>query len=457
MHGREAEQQERRYMKSKGRIFFLATILLSIFHESAAQNLFTWESEGCLPLVENLVQINNSQFSVIRNYCPDELITMSTQLKKLQNDVEVQALELDGFQPVGSHAVDNNLRLILKSDLGYEVKDFNGNLEEVNGFDLPFNALTHFIQLVEHPGGLFAVTVMNNQAVFTLMTDTGILVEQLVMEGQSLAYPAYQTFAQLIDDTTVLISLHCDLTSYVDLTDLQNATWLDGDGNGCFWPDIMRFNTNTQTFVNLTTATGVTIVFHNSNGDVIEWFSFGDALNIGGTDVIIAENNEIYLLTLMETQQPWSTEILRDFAFYLLNDEGELLNEFILPTEDYSEYAVRMTETDDSFWIYGIRSEYESMERQAFVYRLSKDVVFTGIEETHQESSDFSLQQTPSELVVQHVNRTTFTASVYSLSGQLVGQASGKEVSLPLGNYPPGIYILVCDDGEKRRSFKVVK
>jgi len=134
-----------------------------------------------------------------------------------------------------------------------------------------------------------------------------------------------------------------------------------------------------------------------------------------------------------------------------------LLNEFILPTEDYSEYAVRMTETDDSFWIYGIRSEYESMERQAFVYRLSKDVVFTGIEETHQESSDFSLQQTPSELVVQHVNRTTFTASVYSLSGQLVGQASGKEVSLPLGNYPPGIYILVCDDGEKRRSFKVVK
>jgi len=74
--------------------------------------------------------------------------------RNCKNDVEVQALELDGFQPVGSHAVDNNLRLILKSDLGYEVKDFNGNLEEVNGFDLPFNALTHFIQLVEHPGGL---------------------------------------------------------------------------------------------------------------------------------------------------------------------------------------------------------------------------------------------------------------------------------------------------------------
>jgi len=67
--------------------------------------------------------------------------------------------------------------------------------------------------------------------------------------------------------------------------------------------------------VNLTTATGVTIVFHNSNGDVIEWFSFGDALNIGGTDVIIAENNEIYLLTLMETQQPWSTEIFERFCF----------------------------------------------------------------------------------------------------------------------------------------------
>lgn len=448
------EQHEKQSMLSKKIFSFVFLLLSAGYFNLSAQNLFIWESEGCLPLVENVVEINNSQFSVIRNYCPDdESITMSTQLKKLQNDVEVQALELDGFQPVGSHVVNDHLRLVLKSDMGYEVKDFNSAFDEVSSFDLPFNALAHFVQLVEHPGGLFAVTVMNNQAVLSLMTDSGILVEQFIMEGQSLAYPSYQTFAQLIDDTTVLVSLHCDRTTYVDLTDLQNATWLDGEGNGCFSLDVMRFNPNSETFVNFTSSTGVTVVFHNSSGDVIDWFNFGDSFNIGGTDAIIAENNEIYLLAVKETEQPPST----DFAFYILDDEGELLSEFTLPTMDYSEYAVQMSETDDSFWIYGIRSDDETLERQAFVYRLSKDLVFTGVEETHQEASDFSLQETPSELIVQHLHQTPFAASIYSMSGQLIAQDSGQEISIFTGDYPRGVYILVCDDGATSRSFKVVR
>jgi hypothetical protein len=416
-----------------------------------AQTEYHWTYPECSATIDNICAFEDRTLIINAIWCQEEEIEYQVNVVALESGVEVAEMSYDSTRLLFSFAEDDLVNLILRTADALQMVSLNTQLEEVAVHDLGLPYTAHIFSAVKLESGYLINSLSGSLVSFTVYSETFEVIDSHTMPEPTLAFPSKLTFAELLENGKVLVSLFCDRTIYLDLDNLENSQWLSVLANNCMYLSTMVYNPDFGgTFCAMTSMNGdnsdldeIWMIFHDEAGTTSSYFTLATDQNLWAGASEIQENTVNYsALTRVITQTVDSA----DFAFYRTDLEGNLYFSYEHHTPDRWEYAPYLTETSEGFWLYSSDRANDEESLDAFGLYIPKSIV--AVEESEIDFADqFVVNMLHGTVSVNHPQQESFEAILYDLQGRQLFREKGSSIAFQTTSLPAGVYVLSCKSG----------
>lgn len=418
--------------------------------EVCAQTEYHWSYPECSGTVNNICTFDDRTLVVNAILCQEEDIAYEVNVVALEEGVEVAETSFDSTRLLFSFAEDDRVNLILRTTDALQMVSLNTQLEEVGVYDLELPYSAHIFNAIKLEAGYLVNSLSGSLVSFTVYNEAMEVIDSHTMPEPTLAFPSKLTFAELLNNGKVLVSLFCDRTIYLDLNDLETSQWLPVE-IGCLYLSVMVYSPqNDGTFAVMNSVPPysgeldeIHLIILDENGQTSSFFSFGTDQDIWAGAAEIQVNTINYsALTRVTTQTVDSA----DFAFYRTDLEGNLYFSYEHHTPDRWEYAPYLTETSEGFWLYSSDRHNDAELLDAFALYIPKTMVT--IQEPNLKAEDpFLVEVMNGQVHVSHSNNEVFEAMLFDLQGRQLFREEGSSIAFQTTSLPTGVYVLSCKSG----------
>lgn len=447
---------------SKKSVSFWLCLFLGImnFTTLSAQTEYHWSYPECNSTVDNICVFEDRTLVINAIWCEGEDIDYQVHLVALESGVEVTETNYESTQLLFSFAGDDQVNLIMRTADALQMVSLNPQLEEVAVHDLGLPYSAHIFNAIKLETGFLITSLSGSLVSFTVYNDAFEVIDSHTMLDPTLAYPSKLTFAELLENGEVLVSLNCERTIYLDLDDLANSQWLSVLANNCMYWSVMVFNPDFGgSICSMTTLVGensdldeIWMVFHDEVGTTSSFFSIATDRDLWAGAAEIQATSINYSALSRVVGEP---EESSDFAFYRTDLEGYLYFSYEHLTPDRLEYGPYLTETSEGFWLYSSDRAYDAELLDAFALYIPKTMVSVEEQEAGAQNL-FSVEIRKGQIQVSHSNNEPFEVMLYDLHGRQLYDQTTAFHKINTHTFPPSIYVLKCAHGSGELSRKIV-